>query len=107
MMVVAASGVESTVAGRTAGVAVEVLRDAEFVAAGSAEDDRLVPVRLPPDLDGMAGEGDVAILAGVVEAAALHFDGDNVGGAVVMEAARLGIEPKAADLWRFFLHGKL
>ena len=85
MMVVAASGVESTVAGRTAGVALEVLRDAEFVAAGSAEDDRLVPFRLPPDLDGMAGEGDVAILAGVVEVPVDRIEAWLAAGGVTRE----------------------
>jgi hypothetical protein len=37
----------------------------------------------------------VAIFAGIVDAAAFHFDGDDVGGAMVVEAAGLGIEVEA------------
>ena len=101
MVVVAAGRVERRVASGTARVAREILRDGEFDAAGSAEDGGLAPFGLRPDFDGMAGESNVAILAGVVEAAALHLNGDNVGGPVVVEAAGLGIEVQAVDLWRF------
>jgi len=97
MVVVAAGGVEGGLASGAAGVAREVLGDGKFGAAGSAEDGWVMPFGLWPDLDGMAGEGDVAILAGVVEAAALHLDGDDVHEAVVVEAAGLGIEVQAAD----------
>jgi hypothetical protein len=45
----------------------------------------------------MVGESGVAVFAGVVGGAAFHFDGDDVGGAVVMEATGLGIEVEAAD----------
>jgi hypothetical protein len=92
-------------AGGAAGVALQVLGDGEFGAAGSAEDGRLVPFGLRPELDGMAGESQVAILAGVIEPAAIHLDGDDVGRAVVVEAAGLGIEVEAADLWSFWGHG--
>jgi hypothetical protein len=40
----------------------------------------------------MVGKGVMAVFAGVVGGAAFHFDGDDVGGAVVVEAAGLGIE---------------
>jgi len=106
MVVAAASGVEGGPAGGAARVALKVLGDGEFGAAGTAEDGRLVPLGLRPDLDGMAGEGDVAILAGVIESAALHLDGDDVGGAVVVEAAGLGIEVQSADFWSFCWHGE-
>jgi hypothetical protein len=107
MVMVAASGVESGLAGGAAELALEILGDGEFDAAGPAEDGRLVPFGLRPDLDRMTGEGNMAILAGVVEAAALHLDGDDVGGAVVVEAAGLGIEVEAADVWSFCGHGEL
>ncbi len=48
----------------------------------------------------------MAILAGVVQAAAFHLDGDDVGGLVVVETARLGIEVQSVDLWRFRGHGR-
>jgi|SRR5215472_8265904 len=104
MVVVAAGGIERGLARGTAGIAPKVLGDGEFGAAGSAEDSRVVPFGLRPDLDGMVSKGDVAILAGVVEAAAPHLDGDDVGGAVVVEAAGLGIEVQSADFWSVCRH---
>jgi len=62
-----------------------------------------MPFRLGPGLDGVIGQGVVAIFAGVVDPAAFHFDGDDVGGAMVVEAAGFGIEVEAADFgsaWR-------
>ena len=106
MVVVAAGVVERSLAGGAAGVALEVLGDGEFGTASSAEDGRLVPFGLLPDLDGMPGQRNVAILAGVIESAALHLDGDDVGGAVVVEAAGLGIEVQSADFWSFCWHGE-
>jgi hypothetical protein len=56
----------------------------------------------------MGGEGLVAVFAGVVDAAAFHFDGDDVERGVVMEAAGLGIELEAADFgdeWRHWMGG--
>jgi hypothetical protein len=47
----------------------------------------------------MACEGIVAILAGVVDAAAFHFDGDDIERGVVMEAAGLRVEVQAEDFW--------
>ena len=107
MVVVAAGVVERSLAGGAAGVALEVLGDGEFAAADSAEDGRLVPFGLRPDLDGMASQGNMAILAGVVDAAALHLDGDNVGEAVVVGATGMGIEVQSVDFWSFFGHGGL
>jgi hypothetical protein len=101
MVVVAASGVEGSLAGGTAPAAVKVLGDGEFGAAGSAEDGRLMPFGLRPDLDGMAGKGKVAILASVVVATTLHLNGDDVGGLVVVKTAGLRIEVEAVDFWRF------
>jgi hypothetical protein len=40
----------------------------------------------------VVGEGDVAVFAGVVDAAALHFDGDDVERGMVVKAASLRIE---------------
>lgn len=104
MVVVATSGVEGGLAGGAARLAVEVLGDCEFGAAGSAEDGRPVPLGLRPDFDGMAGKSNVAVLAGVVETATFHLDGDDIRGAVVVEAAALWIEVEAANFWRFLRH---
>ena len=59
----------------------------------------MVPIGLWPDFNGMACEGIVAILAGVVDAAAFHFDGDDIERGVVMEAAGLRVEVQAEDFW--------
>jgi len=58
----------------------------------------LGPFAIGPDLDRMTGEGLVAILAGVVHAAALHLNRDDVGGPVIMLAARLRVEIDATNL---------
>ena len=92
MVVVAAAGIEGGMAGGTRGVALPILGDGELGAAGSAEDGLVVPFGLRPGFEGMVSEGGVAIFAGVVGGAAFHFDGDDVGGAVVVEAAGLGIK---------------
>jgi len=92
MVVVAAGGVEAGVARGTCGVALQILGDGELGVAGAAEDGLGVTFGLGPGFEGMVGKGVVAVFAGVVGGAAFHFDGDDVGGAVVVEAAGLGIE---------------
>ncbi len=52
----------------------------------------------------MAGEGGVALDAGVIKAAALHADGDDVGGAAIVFAAGLWIEIQAADFGSNAIH---
>jgi hypothetical protein len=42
---------------------------------------------------------DVAILAGVVDPAAFHLDGDNVRRRVVVLATRLRVEADSAHTW--------
>ena len=53
----------------------------------------------------MIHERDVAVFASVVDAAALHLDGDDVGGGVVMEAAGLRIEVEAVNEGRSWMGG--
>jgi hypothetical protein len=48
----------------------------------------------------VVGQGVVAIFAGIVDSAAFHFDGDDVGGAMVVEAAGFWIEVEASDFGR-------
>ena len=40
----------------------------------------------------------MAVFAGVIAAAAFHFDGHDIEWRMVVEAARLGVEIKAADV---------
>jgi len=90
--VVGAAGVERSLTGGALAGAAEVLRDAYFGPAGSAEDGGDVPLGLGPGCGRMIGEGGVAVDTGVVEAAALHADGDDIEGRVVVGAAGLGVE---------------
>ena len=92
MVVAAARGVEGGVAGGAARVAVQVCVNGELGAARSADDGWLVPFAVGPDLDSVAGEKGVAVLASVVDSAAFHLDGDDVRGRVVMGATGLGIK---------------
>jgi hypothetical protein len=45
----------------------------------------------------VVSEGGVAVFAGVVDGAAFHFDGHDIGGAMIVQAASLQIEVEAAD----------
>ncbi|MGB7283694.1 MAG: hypothetical protein WBE13_15620 [Candidatus Acidiferrum sp.] len=60
--------------------------------AGATEDGEFVKFGGGPRHEGMVGEGVVAVFAGVEEAAAFHFDGDDVEGGMVVKTAGLGIE---------------
>jgi hypothetical protein len=97
MTMVAAGGVEGGVAVGAARVGFEVGGDGELGAAGSAEDGFGVPFRFRPGFEGVGGEGRVAVFAGVVDAAAFRFDGDDVERRVVVETASFWIEAEAAD----------
>ncbi len=46
----------------------------------------------------MTGQRSVTILAGIVDAAALHLDRNNVYRLVVMRTSRLGIETDSAHI---------
>jgi hypothetical protein len=97
MIMVTATRIERGVAVKAAGIIAEVVRDGKGGAARAAEDSKLVPFRLGPGLERMVGERIVAVFTGVEEAAAFHFDGDDVERRVVMEAAGLRIEIQAAN----------
>ncbi|HTQ61781.1 MAG TPA: hypothetical protein VMI32_16280 [Candidatus Solibacter sp.] len=53
-----------------------------------------------PRLEGMIGQGIMAMFASVVEATAFHSDGDDIERGMVVEAAGLWIELEAEDCWR-------
>lgn len=89
---IAAGGIEGGVAHRAARVGLEVGGDSEDGAAGAAKDGRFVEFGGGPGREGMFGQGVVAVCAGVKEAAAFHFDGHDVQGGMVVEAAGLRIE---------------
>jgi hypothetical protein len=95
MIMVSAAGVERLVASRAAGFALHVLMYGQLRAAGAAEYCSLMELALRPDLDRVTGDRVVAVLAGVVTAAALHLDRDDVGWTVIVLAARLRIQINA------------
>ena len=103
MVVVAASRIERRGTDGAARFALQVFANREFCTAGSAQNGLLVEFAEWPYLDGMTGERDVAVLTGVVRAAALHFDGDNVRRRMVVQATRLRIEIQSADVWSFWI----
>ena len=74
------------------GIRVEVVRDGQLGTARAAEDGWRFPFRWRPWLDGVVGQGIVAVFAGIICRAAFHFDGHDVEWGVVVQAARLRIE---------------
>jgi hypothetical protein len=99
MVVVATARVEGLVARWAARVALHVLTDGQLRAARAAEYGFLIPFVGWPNLDRMSGEGIVAILAGIVNAATFHLDGEDVRGTVIMLAAGLRVEMDATYVW--------
>jgi len=75
---VTAARIESGVAGRAFVSAGHILLDAHFISTGAAEHGKLSPFGLRPNFDRMVCQLIVAILAGIVDAATLHFDRDDV-----------------------------
>jgi 3-methyladenine DNA glycosylase Mpg len=54
----------------------------------------------------MAGKRDVAVFAGIIDTAALHFDGDDVRRFMVVQTTRLGIQMQSSDLWIYWMDGR-
>ena len=105
MIVIAAGGVEGGVAMRAAGITLEIGGDGKRRATVAAEDGLFVPFRFGPGFDAVVCERVMAIFAGVIHAAAFHFDCDDIELGVVMKAAGLGIEIEAVDFWSGRKHG--
>jgi hypothetical protein len=91
VVVISAAWVEAGPAEWAKVAAVHVFPDRQFVAASSAENCPKVPLGTRPHLDGMACKEFVAILAGIVDAAASHPDGNDVDRRAIMEAPGLPI----------------
>ena len=78
-------------AARTLIFALQVLPDSHLHAAFSAQNCRAIPFAARPYFDRMSSQRIVAILAGIVFAATLHPDSDDIHGQVVMYAPGLRI----------------
>jgi hypothetical protein len=89
MIVVATPRIELCPASRAARVALHVLENREDRAAGAAEYCWVVPFPLGPNFYRMVGKGQVAVFAGIVKAATVHLDRNNVSRAVIMLATGL------------------
>ena len=90
--------IELLTASRTARFALHVLANSQLCAAGSAKYRRLVPFSFWPNLDIVIGQSGVAILARIVNPAALHFDRDDIRRSVVMCATGPRIKIDAAHI---------
>jgi hypothetical protein len=104
MVMISTLGIERRVTKLAARFALHVLADAYLCAAGSTKYCARFPFALEPGIDLMIGEGSVAVFAGIVNAAALHLDRNNVSGSMVMLATSLRIKIHAANFWKSRSH---
>jgi len=86
MIVVATSRIELCPASRATRATLQVLEDRQNCTAGAAKYGLLVPFTLRPECCRMIGERQVAVFAGIVNAATFHFDRDDVSRPVIMLA---------------------
>jgi hypothetical protein len=101
---IAAGRIEFGLARGTTVPAIQVGVNRQFGAAGSAQDGFVVPFIQGPHLDRMVRQREMAIFAGIVNAAALHFDCDNIHRLVVMGAPGLGIDIHPTNVWNILAH---
>jgi len=78
------SGIEQSSAIRTLIGTHHVLLYGQFSAAGSAKDCGTAPVVARPDFDRVIGERNMTIFASVINPAAIHLDGDDVSGSMIV-----------------------
>jgi hypothetical protein len=91
VIMITALGIKDRTAARTLIFALQVLPDSHLHAALSAQNCRAIPFAARPYFDRMSSQRIVAILAGIVFAATLHPDSDDIHGQVVMYAPGLRI----------------
>src|ERR1700691_5728555 len=101
---IAAARIERGVTMRASIIARPIFADGHFIPASAAEHRGLVPLLLRPDLDRMAGQSLVTLLAGVIDSTALHFDGDDVERGPIVSAAGLRIQIDSANFGARALH---
>src|ERR1700722_13331315 len=75
-----------------------VVRDAQLISAGAAENRRLVPPLLRPDLSRVVCQRLVAVLAGVIDSAAFHPDCDDVELCPVVSAQTRHVKATRGDM---------
>ena len=104
MIVVAASRIELRAARGAARITLHVLENGKRCTASAAEYCLLVPFTFRPDCDRMIGERQVAVFAGIVDAAARHLDGNDVSRTVIVFASVLRIEIYSPHLQNSWIH---
>jgi len=104
VMVKLAAGIELRLTLETPIAALHVLPDRQLDTANSAEDCFLIPLQLGPNFNRVIGQGFMALFASIINSTTLHFDGDDVRGAVVMLATGVGIEINTANCRDFGNH---
>jgi hypothetical protein len=92
MIVAAALGIELRTTTLASGIAMHVLQYCELYTAGAAKDGFLAPFALRPYGDLMIGKQRVTVLAGIVDTATLHPDGNYVIGPAVVLASSLRVK---------------
>jgi hypothetical protein len=97
MVMFAAAGIKGGITIWALIAARHVLYDAQLISAGAAENRRLVPLLLRPDLNRVVCQRQVALFTCVIHAAAFHPNGDDVEVGPVMSAACHGIEIDPAN----------
>ena len=97
MIMTAAPRIEPGAAGRACVLAFEIVPDAQLGATCAAHDRWRVPFGSRPNLDRVARKRVVAVLAGVIDSAALHPDGDNVQRRMPMRTACFVVQIDAAN----------
>ena len=97
MIVVFAARIEGRVAFGALKVTLQILLDRQFGATSTTENRFFDPFTLRPGLGWVIGQRRMAVFAGVIQAAAAHLDGDDVGGSVVVTASRLEIKIGAVN----------
>ena len=87
-------------------VARHVFVDRHLISASAAKNRSPVPLLPRPHLDRMARQSLVAVLAGVINAAAFHLDRDNVEFGPIVQAARPRVQIDSANFMVRELHPK-
>ena len=100
MMMRPAPRIEPRAASRTTRLAAQILPNRQLRAASPAQNRPLLPLAARPNRNRMPRQRNMAILASVVHAAALHLDRDNIRRRVIVHTPRLRVEIDSAHDWR-------
>lgn len=98
MVMLLAARIEARVTIWTLVSAFLVLADSQLCTTTSAKDRFLIPLTLRPHRHRVVRQLSMTIAAGIVEAAAFHFDGNDVRGSVIVPTTSLEIEIDAANV---------